>query len=262
MNPKKYLGFLYMGLNTMAVYRLNAVTSLLNSVIFLILAYAIWGAIAAAGSLDGGLSRVMSYLVLGQVISSSIFMHVERLIGPKIRQGTIVNELKRPISFRSQTYFNIMGIALFNFLTVGLPLLLLGYLFIDISFPNLLNTAAFFLSIFLGFNLVFALSYITGMIVFWTKVDWSIRMTRQTLQELFSGAMFPLYLLPAGLGTFFNFLPFQSMVDAPISIFLMEKTGTEILWVFGKQIGWIIGLLLVGELFWRKAKKKLTVQGG
>lgn len=250
-----------MGFRTSLAYRLNSLASFMNSIIFLILMYALWSAIAASGSLEGGLDRVLSYIILGQVISSSIFMNVEKLLSGKIREGTIVNELKRPVSLRAQVYFQMLGIMLFNLVTVGIPMLLIGFLFLNLSFPGPVRFLAFILSVFLGYNIVYALSYITSMIIFWTKVGWSIRMMRTTIQRLFSGVYFPLYLLPAGLEPVFSLLPFQSMVDAPISIFMASNSNT-LSFILGKQITWIIILLLIGELSWLKAKKKITVQGG
>lgn len=261
MNPRKYIEFTLTGFKTSLAYRLDSTASLINSIIFLALMYALWGAIASSGTLEGGLTQVLSYIVLGQVISSSIFMNVEKLLGGKVREGTIVNELKRPVSLRSQVYFQLLGIMLFNLIFVGLPMLLIGFLFLNLSFPSLGRTMVFGLSMFLGYNIVYTLSYSTSMLIFWTKIGWSIRMMRTTVQRLFSGVYFPLYLLPSELKTLFDIMPFQSMVDAPISIF-MNTTDTSILSVLAEQVIWIIILLVVGEVMWLKAKKKITVQGG
>lgn len=262
MNLRKFVEFTLMGFRSFFAYRLNSVASLLNSIIFLALMYALWSAIAASGNLQGGLTRVLSYIVLGQVVSSSIFMSVEKLLGSRIRQGEIVNELKRPMSLRTQVYFQMLGIAVFNFVFVGVPMFVIGLLFLELSFPGLATFFAFLVSMFLGYNIVYALSYIASMLIFWTKVGWSLRAMRQTVQRLFSGVYFPLYLLPPGLKPLFDFLPFQSMVDAPISIYMSGLSFRQVLLVYAEQIIWIIVLLVLGELMWLKARKKLTVQGG
>jgi ABC-2 type transport system permease protein len=117
-------------------------------------------------------------------------------------------------------------------------------------------------ALILSFNLVFAFSFLTSMLVFWTEIGWGIRAMRSNIQDVFSGVLFPLYLLPGSLAEVFDLLPFKSMADGPIRIFTMDATGMEMLNVFGLQIFWIILLGLIGELAWRKAKTKLTVQGG
>lgn len=262
MKWRKYYQIARIGFREATAYRLNAVMSLATSIFYLILAYYIWSAIATSGTLSSSLTAVLTYIVVGQIISNSTFINAEDPIGDRVRKGTIVNELKRPISLRTQIYFHLLGQSMFNFLAKGLPVAVIGAIFLNLSFPTGVNLPAFLVSLFLGLNLVFSFSFLTAMFIFWTKVAWSIRMMRNLIQRLFSGVLFPLYLLPGQLKPIFEATPFPSMVDAPISIFRMNVTGSEILPIFGKQILWTLIILLVGELMWRKAQTKLTVQGG
>lgn len=259
---KKYLEFVRMGFREATAYRFNAVMSLVASLLYLVMVYAIWTSIAASGQLSASLSGVLTYVLLGQVVSNSVFVDVESFISERVREGTIVNELKRPVSLRLQVYAYLMGKTAFNALSKGVPVLLVGYLFINLQTPTVMNLFGFLAALLLSFNLVFSFSYLTSMLVFWTNIGWGIRAMRSNVQNVFSGVLFPLYLLPDGLRTVFNLLPFQSMADGPIRIFTMEATGQEVLKILGLQLFWIIIILLLGELAWRKARKKLTVQGG
>ncbi|MFB6182543.1 MAG: ABC transporter permease [Candidatus Nanohaloarchaea archaeon] len=262
MKIRKYLEFLKIGFKESTAYRFDAAMSLISSVFYLIMVYAIWHAIAQAGTLKGGLSTVISYILIGQIVSNSVFVNVENFFNDRIREGTIVNELKRPASLRLQVYFNYIGKTLFDIISKGVPIAVIGFLFLGLKIPSTINLLGFLVSLFLSFTLVFSFSYLTSMIIFWTKIGWGIRAMRSNIQRVFSGVLFPLYLLPDTLKTVFNYLPFQAMADGPISIFMMEKTGMEILNVYQNQIFWIIVLLIGSEIMWRKAKTKLTVQGG
>lgn len=262
MNLKKYYAVARNAFKQATAYRLDAVTTLLSSVVFLVLYYAVWSAIDASGNIQGGLQQVMTYLVAGQVVSNAAFLQTEKFIGYRVRQGTIVNELKRPLSLMSHVYFHELGWVVFNTLTKALPIAALGVIFLNIPLPGLVNAFYFAISTFLAFNLVFLLAYANSMLVFWTKVDWSLRMARNTVTNLFSGVLFPLYLLPGGLSDIFNVLPFRAMADAPIQIFTGQASGVEVLKIFGLQIFWIIIMFILAHLMWRKAKKRLTVQGG
>jgi ABC-2 type transport system permease protein len=142
----------------------------------------------------------------------------------------------------------------------GIPALIIGILFLNVGVPGLLNSFYFIISMFLTLNLAIFLSYTTSMIVFWTKVGWSLRMTRSMVAGLFSGAMIPLYLVPDNIRALFNLTPFPSMVDGPMSIY--QGTAENVFSVFGIQLMWLVILGLLSEMLWRKAKKKLTVQGG
>ena len=258
----KYLEFVRMGFREMTAYRFNAAMSLVASILYLIMVYAIWTAIDASGQLAVPLSGVLTYVLLGQVVSNSVFTEVEGYLSERVREGTIVNELKRPVSLRLQIYCYLIGKMLFNTLTKGLPVLVIGLLFLDMQTLSPLNAAGFIVALILSFNLVFAFSFLTSMLVFWTEIGWGIRAMRSNIQDVFSGVLFPLYLLPAGLASVFDLLPFQAMADGPIRIFTMDATGREMINIFGLQIFWIIVIAVLGELAWRKAKAKLTVQGG
>jgi ABC-2 type transport system permease protein len=259
---RKYLEFVRIGFRESTAYRFNAVMSLVASILYLVMVYAIWTAIDAGGQLAVPLSGVLTYILLGQVVSNSVFIDVESFISERVREGTIVNELKRPVSLRLQVYSYLVGKSVFNVLTKGVPVLVIGLLFIDMQVPSLMNSIGFIVALLLSFNLVFAFSFLTSMLVFWTEIGWGIRAMRTNIQDVFSGVLFPLYLLPAGLAGLFDLLPFKSMADGPIRIFTMEATGREMLNIFGLQIFWIIVIGIFGELAWRKAKAKLTVQGG
>lgn len=262
MNLKKYYAVARNAFKEATAYRLDAVTTLLSSVVFLILYYAVWSAIDASGDIQGGLQQVMTYLVAGQVVSNAAFLQTEQFIGYRVRKGTIVNELKRPLSLMSHIYFHELGWVAFNTLTKAVPIAVLGVVFLNIPLPGPMETLYFALSTFLAFNLVFLLAYANSMLVFWTKVDWSLRMTRNTVTNLFSGVLFPLYLLPPALADIFNVLPFRAMADAPIQIFTGQASGKAVLEIFGLQIFWIVIMFVLAHLMWRKAKKRLTVQGG
>lgn len=262
MDLSKYYAVSRNAFKQATAYRLDALTTLLSSVVFLVLYYAVWSAIDASGDIQGGLQQVMTYLVAGQIVSNAAFLQTEQFIGYRVRKGTIVNELKRPLSLISHVYFHELGWVAFNSLTKALPIAALGVLFFNIPIPGPVNTLYFILSTFLAFNLVFLLAYANSMLVFWTKVDWSLRMTRNTMTNLFSGVLFPLYLLPSGLADVFSILPFRAMADAPIQIFTGQATGKQILQVFGLQIFWIVVMFIIAHLAWRKARTKLTVQGG
>lgn len=261
MNLGKYYAVSRNAFKQATAYRLDALTTLLSSVVFLVLYYAVWSAIDASGDIQGGLQQVMTYLVAGQIVSNAAFLQTEQFIGYRVRKGTIVNELKRPLSLISHVYFHELGWVVFNSLTKALPIAALGVLFFNIPIPGPVNTLYFILSTFMAFNL-FLLAYANSMLVFWTKVDWSLRMTRNTMTNLFSGVLFPLYLLPSGLADVFSILPFRAMADAPIQIFTGQATGKQILQVFGLQIFWIVVMFIIAHLAWRKARTKLTVQGG
>ena len=260
MKLSKYFSFSRVGLREGFQYRANALAGIFAAVISLTLYYFVWRAISASGELATPFSSIIAYVALARVLDNATSADLESWIGERVRQGTIVNELKKRVSLRFQLYFYELGRASFKMIVRGVPTLFLGILFLNVGVPSFLNSLFFVFSVFLTLNLAIALSYLTSMLVFWTKVGWSLRMSRRLFASLLSGAMIPLYLVPENIRSVFYLTPFPSMIDGPISIY--QGTADSVFQVFGTQLVWILVLTLVSELLWRKAKTKLTVQGG
>lgn len=261
MNISKYIEFSKVSFRESFAYRIDVFSSIFSSAIFLLLYFYVWSAISSSGSISSSLDRIMTYFVIGQVVGNTVFVNVEEYMGNKIRKGTIVNELKRPITIFSQAYFHEIGNFLFNFIAKAVPVAFLGIIFLNLSLPNLFSSFLFLLSLFLAFNLVFLLSYSASMLIFWTKVEWSIRGSRNHIQKIFAGTLFPLFLVPDSFQLVFNVLPFKYMVDGPITVFTGQSLENS-LGVILAQLFWILILLVVAHFSWKKAKTKLTVQGG
>lgn len=262
MHLRKYYQLFRAGFIKASFYRLQTIASFFSSILYLVLLYAVWSSIASSGNLEGGLTKVISYLLLGQVITNFVSMNVEGYFGERIRKGTITNDLKRPVSIRNQSLLHEGGRRSYNVLFKSLPLLVLGFIFTGLQAPSIINGIGFLVSLILSFFLMYSIAFSTSMLVFWTKIDSGIRFTRSMMVDFFSGVIFPLYLLPEPLRQIFFALPFQYIVDGPINVFLMETTGRKILTLLGQQLLWIAIFFVTGELLWRKAKTKLTVQGG
>ncbi|WP_414836463.1 ABC transporter permease [Candidatus Nanohalococcus occultus] len=260
MNFRKYFEIARIGFQEESAYRLNALTGMAGSLIQVILYYHVWKAISASGTLNGSFEGIITYIVIGQMVAGTSFVSIEGFIGEKIRNGTLVNELKRPISLFSQAVFRSIGKSVFRIFTRSIPVLVVGITVFDIGVPSALKTLAFILSVVLSLLLVILTSYSASMLVFWTKIDWSISSMRRMIQSLFSGIMFPLYLLPESVESIFYILPFQAMVDTPIRIY--TSSDVALAKALGLQVFWTFALFLVAHLAWKKARKKLTVQGG
>ena len=60
----------------------------------------------------------------------------------------------------------------------------------------------------------------------------------------------------------FDFLPFSSMIYAPVMIYLGKYQGSELAWVLARQVVWVLILYFVGKLIWNRVTKRLVVLGG
>ncbi|MCJ7450335.1 MAG: ABC-2 family transporter protein [Candidatus Nanohaloarchaeota archaeon QJJ-9] len=262
MYLKKYYQLMHKGFSKYSQYRFNALARFLSAFIFLAVLYYLWKAIAASGSLERSFMEIFTYLVMARIVASTVSISVENRIGTLVRRGNVVNELKRPVSLRTQMFFGELGVSVFKTLTRSIPVFLVMLFFIEIPLPGSLRFLGFLFSLGLAYCLVFLFSYSMAMFVFWTKVGWSLAFIRDFLTRFFGGGLFPLYILPPFLQNAFSFLPFKSMIYTPASIFVGEVALSNIPNILFKQLVWLGILFLASSLIWRRAKEKLTVQGG
>jgi ABC-2 type transport system permease protein len=72
----------------------------------------------------------------------------------------------------------------------------------------------------------------------------------------------PLTFFPAWLRTIAHALPFASIMQTPIDVWLGKYSGAEVAGVLAVQVVWAVVLLGLGRVALRAGSRKLVVQGG
>jgi ABC-2 type transport system permease protein len=262
MRHRPYLALVRNGFVQSAAYKSYSVSILVSGLLTLVLYRAIWGAVVAQGVVTQSLSEIMTYVVLAFALNQAIDAVSEWYIGSKVRDGTIVNEFKRPVSLRTHAYCYMVGSDVFSSVARGLPLLVVGALVYEVQVPQAERLLAVAASVVLSFHLAFVLSYTVALGTFWTKVPWSLHGLRMHMGRLFSGVLFPLSLLPEYLRPVFAALPFHAIIDTPVSIYLGRAPMSTVPHLLAEQLAWTLVLLVASELVWRRARQKITIHGG
>ena len=79
---------------------------------------------------------------------------------------------------------------------------------------------------------------------------------------ILSGALIPLWFLPSALVDIVELTPFSSIFYTPIQIYLGMIPRDDMLLSMLRQAAWIVILYGIGHLLWKRATRKLVVQGG
>lgn len=74
--------------------------------------------------------------------------------------------------------------------------------------------------------------------------------------EIIGGAIIPLSFFPQMLQGLFFLLPFPFLIYFPMNIFLRKISNSQIFMEFLKEIGWIVGLLVLNLIIWKKGVKR------
>ncbi|MFH1473323.1 MAG: hypothetical protein ABIE55_00355 [Candidatus Aenigmatarchaeota archaeon] len=261
----RYLHVISIGLRERFAYRIRFFASLFGAILNLIVLWFVWNSIFAASGVDSingfTLPVMLTYLVISSCLRPLTFSDIEYIFQDDVISGAICTDMTKPISYPIFRSLKGFSNVLMNALTNSMPIFLVSILILNISLP--VNPLAFALSVVLGFFVDYLLAFLTGMWVFWSSGRvWGLRLSRQIIAEILSGALIPLYFFPQWLSNITSFLPFQTLFHIPISIYLGKIADFDILYSIGVQLFWIALLGSICYLVWKKAERKVIVHGG
>ena len=189
-------------------------------------------------------------------------------IATDIREGTIVNTLTKPVSYRLRHLFTYFGVLALDYAVIVLPFLTVVYaIFIGLG---ILKVSAGIFALNVIFFIVFsilagfinnAVSYFIGLMVFYTDHLFGLNMARNALQSFMGGQMVPLAYLGT-LGIAFSYTPFAFMNSIPVLVIMGKVNIMQSLLYIMIAITWILILEIINKLVFSRAINKLTVQGG
>lgn len=246
------------------VYRVDYFAGVINSIVMIFVNIAIWRAIYnEEDTLSGiGFRVIMTYIALS-FLMQTMFVMDEYLIENKVRSGLIATDLLKPINFRLYIFSYNIGTLLFRTIMQLVPVLILSIIFFKILPPfSPLMAGYFVVSAVLAYLVLYNLNFIVWISSFWFYWTFSLITIKDALLMVLSGALLPLWFMPAGISNIIKLTPFDSIYFTPISIYLGQIPVNEIIFSLGRQAIWVIILLGIGQLLWNRATKRLVIQGG
>jgi ABC-2 type transport system permease protein len=214
------------------------------------------------GSLDA--VDIVTFTFVGEGLAIVVGIFVDATLGGRIRTGDVVSDLYRPLHFTGYWLAEDFGRAGFQVLARGLPPVLLAMCLFTLRLPDDRATwIAFAASVVLATVVCFAFRFCVLLAGFWildSRGPWQI--ANVTL-AFFSGFVVPVSFFPPALERLAYLLPFPSMLQLPLELFIGEHQGLgPTLGVLGQQLFWAVTLLLIAELIVRRAFRRVVVHGG
>jgi ABC-2 type transport system permease protein len=199
------------------------------------------------------------WMTQGMLMTVYIWNWVE--IAQRVRTGDVATDFHRPVDFQGYWLAQDLGRAAYHAMFRGIPPVLFAALVFRLRFPSQPLTWLWFtLSLLLAVCVSFALRFLNNLTAFWILDHRGVVAITAYAWPFLSGLYgIPLVLLPAGVYRVVAVLPFASMGQAPLSVFL-EKPGAA--GSMALQAFWAVALLLAGRLVLRRAERRLVIQGG
>lgn len=267
---RRYKPFLNSGIQILMAYRIHFILYRIADLVGVVLAYYLWKAIyqASQQSLIQGFtfSEMTIYIIMGFITNLLIGSDSSFMIGEEVKDGSIIMRLLRPVHFTASILFTEIGIKSLIFLGVGFPFLLITFalrLAMGASFFTTISlTILYLISLILAFLINFFFNISFGFSAFVLKNLWGTNLLKNSLVAFLSGNMIPLVFFPKSIAHMLTFLPFSSLIYTPVMIVLGKFSPKEILITIGFQIFWLVVMVCLSQLIWKKVQNYITIQGG
>jgi ABC-2 type transport system permease protein len=234
-----------------------------NTIFGFLLAYillAVYRTRADVGGFDAG--DAVTYVWLSQSMIMTVYVFGWWDFAIRVGDGSIATDLLRPLNPQRYWLAYDLGRAPYHFLFRGLPPFVLGAFVFELHYPSPLDAVTFLASLTLAVVVSFGFRFIYNTAAFWLIDYRGIVRLATTIVVFFSGMAIPLRFMPPLLRDVCYALPFGSVIQTPVDIWLGKRNGLALLGVVGLQLFWALALLGIGQVILRRATRKVVVQGG
>jgi ABC-2 type transport system permease protein len=215
------------------------------------------------GAFGVSLEQMTTYGVMGMALEMFIWSRPQWYMATQIKSGAIDTDLMKPLDFHWYMLARSIGEMLIGVSVLGLPALLVAYIFLGVQFPPDVSSGLLFIvSLVLGFLLLFHLNFLLGSMAILALDIRHISWAYFSVVRFLGGQIVPLWLFPPFIATFAELLPFKGTYFIPISIYIGKFTGTDAMKALGFQLIWLAALVLLSRALWSAAHRRLVVQGG
>lgn len=235
----------------MLKYKLSFALNLFSAFLQLLLFYFFWKNVFYYGT-EG-----INSILLSRIVYITIGGNLVWELSAKITTGNVVNEISKPYGFFMFNLMNHLSENIVNIVTCGL-ILFVGVIWLQQIKLSFVNYSLFILSLILGVIVCFCLDYLVSFLSLFTNSTWGISAFREGLIQIFSGALFPIALMPS-VSKILYFFPFRYIVDIPVKILLSDTV--ELLPLLF-QLVYTSLLVAFSFILEKKLTKFIQVQGG
>lgn len=208
-----------------------------------------------------GVDEAITLTFVGQGLLLVVFVFGWRDVAVRVRTGEISADLHRPVDASWYWMCVFLGTSAFSALARGVPPFVAGALIYDLALPEATVTWLAFGAVVAGAAVVASRWwFLVNLASFWVIGDIrGVIQLASAVQVFCSGSLIPLQFLPEPMAVVVRRSPFASMVQLPGEV-LLERQGAA--GVLAAQLVWALVLELAGRLVWRRAVRRLVIDGG
>ena len=261
----KYRRYLSLGYQSRMAHRFSVFCSIAVFMFPLVAKVLFWRAVYAGGRGDIAgfdMTDMVTYLLIFQFVFEFTFVYPGRWrVRPDIIRGGLTDHLLRPASYLLTVLFDSTGRMFPRWTsTLGIFAFLLVIFHADLGLPaSLWIYPAGVLTIVLCYLLLFVYSFLLGLLAFWTESD--VPFMGQAYL-FFSGWIVPLDFLPVWIRNVADVLPFKYMLYFPTTLLMGKVTPEAFVRGAAIQLFWILLIVVVIRLVWKRGIRRYAAYGG
>ena len=205
---------------------------------------------------------IMSFVTNLLTRSDSSFM-----IGEEVKDGSIIMRLLRPVHFAASYLFTELGSKWLIFISVGLPFLSVIVLMKILSGQGIVEvlglTTLYLFSLTLAYLINFFFNICFGFSAFVFKNLWGSNLLKTSIVAFMSGSLIPLAFFPKVIFRYSVLLTFLILNFTLRSWLLLGNTMlVRFFKHFLLQLFWLIVMVGLSQLIWKRVQSFITIQGG
>lgn len=264
----RYFGAsLRMNISVTIAYRGDFIIMQIGNLMVPLISLLVWQAVLASGAalpVDG--RYLVAYFLLVAVVDMLTSTWGAFYLAESIRNGMLNLTLVRPISSQINGITNNLGEKAIKVLFL-LPVVAIAAVLISVlgagdhfSLPTQVSRWLLFgVTVIIAAAIRFALDLLIGCLAFWFEDVSGFLRAMDVIIPVFSGAVVPLALLPAGLQVIGRIQPFRYLVSYPMEVLLGGGTTAPV--DFLGQLGWLAVMTAAAALVWRLGLRSYSAAG-
>ncbi len=246
-------------------YRFEFLSSLGTNTFFLFGTVYLWKSAYRGIDAVGGVveEQMITYAIVSVLMRALFQISVDGTILGKIREGQIAIDFIRPVSLPLLWLAEDLGKSLTAITKFCLPVLLIAVLLLKVPAPSTLTGGLLFIpSCLLSYGMLWQISALVGFTAFWVIEFGNIGHIKNVMIRILSGQLIPLWLFPDFIQNASRYLPFQYTYQTPLEIYIGRIPPIDALSILAIQAAWILGFAILLSFVWRRARRRVIVQGG
>jgi len=225
----------------------------------------VWKALYSTNETVNGIhfTQMVTYFIVADLLACFTSSNIIFTIADEVKDGTIGTNLVKPISYKYLQIAQDLGGSVLSSLAITLPVaILMGWIYGFSVTVDPVMLLLFLLSAGMGAMISHTISFLFGILAFWTKTGEYATFLRGACFSLFSGATVPFWFYPEVLRNIASVLPFRFISFEAISIYLGTYSLRDALFILLMQGIWLAVLLFAERILWSGVQKHLVIQGG